>query len=49
MWGILVLGALIWALYYFFHYLGYDDKPIDKGTVKHEKIWHLFNEDNDPY
>ena len=49
MMGFLALVAMIWAVYYFFHYLGSDNGKQDAESVKHEKIWHLFNDDNDPY
>ena len=47
--GFLALVAMIWAVYYFSHYLGSDNGNQDAESVKHEKIWHLFNDDNDPY
>lgn len=47
--GFLALVAMIWAVYYFFHYLGSDNGKQDAESVKHEKIWHLFNDNNDPY
>lgn len=37
--GFLALVAMIWAVYYFFHYLlGSDNGNQDAESVKHEKI-----------